>query len=112
MKHTILLVIAFVVIFLFVSEMAFADRFVVINGELQNSEHVDTFEKTCGPIPDGFYRVDWSSGDWGYPGDWAPRGNLNDICSMNDKRESANLPDLRENPKACLTPMTYVQNLN
>ena len=43
MKRTILLFTALFFVFLFMAGEASANRFVVINGELQDPEHVDAF---------------------------------------------------------------------
>jgi hypothetical protein len=71
-KDTILLCTTLFLAALLTPHTAFADRHVVINGELQRTEHVDAFEQHCGPIADGFYWLNWNTGDWGYPGDRFP----------------------------------------
>jgi hypothetical protein len=83
MKRNILLITTFFFMTLAITSLASANRFVVVNGVLQHPNAVYEFEQLCGPIADGFYWVNWNTGDWGYPGDWYPRGNLNDICSAN-----------------------------
>jgi hypothetical protein len=69
---------------------AHAQQNVIVNGELLSPEQVAELERAhCGPVPDGDYWLDVSTGVWGYAGDPSAQGNLFDNCrrpSLSERR--------------------------
>jgi hypothetical protein len=63
------------------SAPAFAERFVVLNGQRLSEPQIERLETLrCLPIPNGRYWLDWQTGVWGYEGDGRPQGRLDDPC--------------------------------
>lgn len=64
-----------------VSSPAWAERYVVINGQRLSEPQIERLEAAhCMPIPNGRYWLDWQTGIWGYADDSRPRGRLGDAC--------------------------------
>ena len=60
---------------------ALPQRFVVVNGLLLPPGHISMLDQWhCGPVPDGYYWLDFNTGIWGFAGDPTPRGNIADNC--------------------------------
>jgi len=60
--------------------VAHAERYVVVNGQRLNLDQIVVLEQVhCGPIPNGNYWLDTSSGQWGYAGGGV-QGNIRDNC--------------------------------
>ena len=61
--------------------VAFAERFVVVNGQRLSTPEIQNLERVrCGPIPNGRYWLNMWSGVWGYEGNPRPQGHIRDNC--------------------------------
>jgi hypothetical protein len=59
----------------FIPLSAFAERYVVVNGQRLNDAQIEMLEGIQnGPIPNGAYWLDVNTGIWGYAGDPRPMG--------------------------------------
>jgi len=68
---------------------AFAERFVVVNGERLSQDDIFTLERLhCGPIANGHYWLNFDTGIWGYAGNPAPQGHITDNCHRAERRPS------------------------
>ena len=68
---------------------AHAERWVVVNGVRLSIPQIQYLEGLrCGPIPNGSYWLDTSSGIWGFAGDPRPQGHIQDNCSNPGRRPS------------------------
>lgn len=69
------------------ADSAQAGGFVIVNGVRLNPAQIAGLEAHCGPILDGYYRYDWSTGAWGFENDPWPRGNIRN-CGQHVPRPS------------------------
>jgi hypothetical protein len=66
-----------------------ARGFVVVNGELMGPTEIAYLEALhCGPIADGYYLINWSTGAWAYPNDLWARGLISDNCAASAPQPS------------------------
>jgi hypothetical protein len=71
------------------SGTAHAERWVVVNGVRLSIPEIQYLEGIrCGPIPNGSYWLDPTSGIWGYAGDPRPQGHIEDNCYRAERRPS------------------------
>jgi hypothetical protein len=58
-----------------------AQRLVVVNGRVMNSQALASLDRAaCQQVPNGYYWLDTSTGVWGYAGNPAPQGHISDGC--------------------------------
>lgn len=89
MKTKISLIAAGLVLALSMTEIAYAERYVVVNGVRLSQNDIVLLEQWhCGPIPNGHYWLDLNTGIWGYAGDPTPQGNITDNCYRPERRPS------------------------
>ncbi|HSA80255.1 MAG TPA: hypothetical protein VLE23_05495 [Geminicoccaceae bacterium] len=66
-----------------------AERRVVVNGVRLSLAEIQYLEGVrCGPIPNGSYWLDTTSGLWGYANDPRPQGYIQDNCYNPGRRPS------------------------
>src|SRR5262245_59162318 len=64
-------------------------RYVVVNGQRLTAPQIMHLEKMrCGPIPDGAYWLNPSTGVWRYAGNPTAMGHINDNCYSGGRRPS------------------------
>jgi hypothetical protein len=69
--------------------VAYAERYVVVNGQRLSQGEIMRLEQWhCGPIPNGHYWLNVYSGIWGYAGDPRPQGHIMDNCYRRERRPS------------------------
>jgi hypothetical protein len=60
---------------------AHAERYVVVNGQRMSIAQIAYLERLrCGPIPNGAYWLNTTTGVWGYAGNPRPMGHIQDNC--------------------------------
>jgi len=58
-----------------------AQRLVVVNGRVMNSQALATLDQAaCQHVPNGYYWLDTSTGIWGYAGNPVPQGHISSGC--------------------------------
>jgi hypothetical protein len=67
--------------------VAHAQRLVVVNGRVMNSQALATLDHAaCQQVPNGYYWLDTSTGIWGYAGNPAPQGHISDGCRQSRRQ--------------------------
>jgi hypothetical protein len=68
---------------------AHAERWVVVNGVRLSVPQIQYLEGIrCGPLPNGSYWLDTTTGIWGYANDPRPQGHIKDNCYNPGRRPS------------------------
>ena len=74
-----------------------AGGFVVVNGKLLSPVELALAEALhCGPIANGYYRYNPSTGAWGYANDLWARGNIRDNCYVSRNVPQRSLSQRRQ----------------
>ena len=70
--------IVFLLLLMSMATVVYAqDRHIHINGEHLDDQNIAILDQTLGSItPDGFYWIDFNSGNWGYEGNQQVMGNI------------------------------------
>lgn len=89
MKRQLQSFVTAIVLMLSVSNAAYAERYVVVNGNRLSDTDIMILERwRCGPIPNGHYWLNFNTGIWGYAGDPRVRGHIMDNCYNPGRRPS------------------------
>jgi hypothetical protein len=79
---------------------AHAERRVVVNGMRLSAPQIQALEAIrCGPIPNGSYWLDTTTGIWGYADDPRPQGHIKDACYGQTRRPSLSERGLLFSPR-------------
>ncbi|MCA9471582.1 MAG: hypothetical protein MRJ96_08345 [Nitrospirales bacterium] len=88
MSRTLLPIIVFFLLFTCLG-VAYAERYVVVNGHRLSIPEIQNLERIrCGPIPNGRYWLNMWNGIWGYEGNPHPQGHITDNCHRPQRRPS------------------------
>ncbi len=80
-KTRLLVVLATSVLTLGLSQVAHAQRFVVVNGTVMSPAALAALDQAaCQVVPNGSYWLNTSTGVWGYAGNPIPQGRISDGC--------------------------------
>jgi hypothetical protein len=61
--------------------VAFAQRFVVVNGQLMSPAALASLDRAaCRYVPNGYYWLNFTTGVWGYARNPTPMGHISDGC--------------------------------
>ena len=88
MKRILRLNIFLAILFLY-SQIAVADRVIIVNGkQLSPEEIVYIDQMACATVEDGDYWLDPATGGWGFRGDPTMRGRLLGQCDQSTADET------------------------
>ena len=80
---------AAIVLLLSIPATLYAERYVVVNNKRLSEPEILMLERQrCGPIPNGRYWLNYSTGIWGYAGNPIPQGHITDNCYNPGRRPS------------------------
>lgn len=89
MKTTCGLLMVGLLVFSVLSSAAYAERYVVVNGQRLSIPEIQYLEKAhCGPVPNGRYWINLQTGMWGYERNPRPQGYVGDNCHNPQRRPS------------------------